>query len=412
MSGSNAHVNDAIIRRFDTELQEKEAFARGIMERANTAERDLSDDEKALLGETRSRMEAIKSQINEVEEITRVASEVKQRASLVDQAISTARGRVLPGEVQYRSAGAYAADMYGAYLGKSECRDRLEAFERVASHQKTSDSTGIVPDPIIGDVINFIDAARPLVAALGPRPLPSESWHRPKVTQHTSVGAQGSGGAASDEKTELTSQKMTITRVDGSAKTYGGYVNVSRQSIDFSNAAVLDIIINDLAAQYAIETEAATAAALAAVGTSAVNYDASDQNSVAAAVWDAAAAAYTATRGQGRLILVVAPDVLSTFGPLFAPYGPMNQQGTGFNAGMFGQGPMGAISGVETHMSAGLSSGEAFLLSTAAVEVYEQRVGALQVVEPSVMGVQVAYAGYFTPMTIQASAVVPLEAGS
>ena len=36
-------------------------------------------------------------------------------------------------------------------------------------------------------------------------------------------------------------------------------------------------------------------------------------------------------------------------------------------------------------------------------------VGQLQVVEPSVLGVQVAYAGYFTPMLIDDDAIVPLE---
>ena len=35
-------------------------------------------------------------------------------------------------------------------------------------------------------------------------------------------------------------------------------------------------------------------------------------------------------------------------------------------------------------------------MSSAAVEVYEDRIGSLQVVEPSVLGVQVAYAGYYT----------------
>ena len=44
-------------------------------------------------------------------------------------------------------------------------------------------------------------------------------------------------------------------------------------------------------------------------------------------------------------------------------------------------------------------------MSTAAVEVYEQRVGALQATEPSVLGVQVAYAGYFTPMTVETGGV-------
>ena len=103
--------------------------------------------------------------------------------------------------------------------------------------------------------------------------------------------------------------------------------------------------------------------------------------------------------------------LLSFFGPLFSPYGPQNQQGTGFLANGFGQGNMGSISGLSTVMSAGLASGEAFLLSTAALEVYEQRVGTLQVTEPSVLGVQVAYAGYFTPLTINDDAIVPIWCG-
>jgi hypothetical protein len=43
------------------------------------------------------------------------------------------------------------------------------------------------------------------------------------------------------------------------------------------------------------------------------------------------------------------------------------------------------------------------MISTAAAEVYEDRVGALQVIEPSVLGTQVAYAGYFTPLVILAT---------
>lgn len=410
MAGSNVHANDAMIRRLETELRERETFANGIIARAQDSERDLNEDEKGLLSETRGRMEAIKDQIEQLEDISRVAHEVANRAAQVDRAISTVRNQRTTGPVEYRSAGEYALDTYKSHLGDREASERLEMFYRAAAHQKTSDNLGIVPDPVVGEVINFIDAARPLVAALGPRDLPSSTWHRPKVTQHSSVGKQGTNGLAADEKTELVSQKMTISRLTANAVTYGGYVNVSRQNIDFSQPSVLDLVINDLAAQYAIETEAATAAAVAAVATTAVDYDATDQGSVAAAVWEAAANVYTAVRGQGRLLLVVSPDVLGTFGPLFSPYGPQNQQGSGFMAGSFGQGAMGNISGISTVMSAGLGSGEAFLLSTAAIEVYEQRVGALQVTEPSVLGVQVAYAGYFTPLTIQASGIVPLSA--
>jgi hypothetical protein len=37
-------------------------------------------------------------------------------------------------------------------------------------------------------------------------------------------------------------------------------------------------------------------------------------------------------------------------------------------------------------------------------------VGQLQAVEPSVLGVQVAYAGYFTPLTIDDGGIIELTA--
>ncbi len=61
-------------------------------------------------------------------------------------------------------------------------------------------------------------------------------------------------------------------------------------------------------------------------------------------------------------------------------------------------------------MSPGLASGKAFLFATDAIEAYEQRVGALQVVEPSVAGVQIGYVGYFTPLTIEDGGIIELTA--
>lgn len=412
MSGTNVNANDAMVRRLETELEECKVFTNGLIERANTAQRDLSEQEKELMAEKGSRMVAIKGQLDQLEEIQRVGTEASERARVVDHAISTARGKAIPSEVEkmYRSAGAYVLDMYGAYLGQRDAQERLDVFNRDAAHVKSSDATGLIPDPIVGQVLNFIDASRPIVSLLGARPLPSEKWHRPKVTGHTAVGKQGTTGKAADQKTELTSQKLVISRLDAEAVTYGGYVNVAKQTIDFSQPGTLDIIINDLAGEYSIETEAAAGDALAAVATTAVTYSENDADVVAKSLWRAASKVFTAVRGQGRLVLFIAPDRLEVFGPLFQPVGPMNQQGQGFEAVKFGQGIMGTISGIPTVMSAGLGEGESFLTSTAAVEVYEQRVGALQVVEPSILGIQVAYAGYFAPLVVEAGGVVPLEA--
>jgi hypothetical protein len=170
-------------------------------------------------------------------------------------------------------------------------------------------------------------------------------------------------------------------------------------------------VIDDLAAQYAIQSEELVADEIEATATTAVGYGATPTAAtVAAALWEAVGIVYGVTKGRGRVVLAIATDTLGVFGPLFAPVNPQNAQSQGFNAGDFGTGPIGNISGVPVVVSAGLTAGTAFVFSTAVIELFEQRVGSLQVVEPSVLGTQVAYAGYFDALTINDDAIVPLTA--
>jgi hypothetical protein len=69
--------------------------------------------------------------------------------------------------------------MWRAGLGNTDARERLELFNRAAAHQTTGDNPGLLPEQILGPVVNFVDNARPLINALGPRQLPSGSWSRP-----------------------------------------------------------------------------------------------------------------------------------------------------------------------------------------------------------------------------------------
>ena len=404
---------DSMILRLEKELEERTALIEGVVGAAQDAERDMTKNEQELTAEARKRITDIEQQLDTLYDSRKRTTEARERVHKVNSEMSRLRHEVDKGPVEYRSAGAFLLDQYNAHLGDREAQSRLAIFERAAAHQKTSDNLGIIPDPVVGDVLNFIDAARPLVSFLGPRDMPSATWYRPKVTQHASVAKQGSAGAAADEKSELVSQKMTITRLTGNAVTYGGYVNVSRQNVDFSNPAALDAVVNDLSAQYAIQTEAALGAALIAATaetelTTALSATATVDELVAG-LWAAVGSVYNATKGAGRLALAVSPSKLSAWGRAFAPYNGQNQQGTGFSAGSFGQGVMGAISGIPVIMSSGIGGAATdlgVLFSSSAVEVYEQRVGALQAIEPSVLGVQVAYAGYFTPMTVEPTGVV------
>jgi hypothetical protein len=171
----------------------------------------------------------------------------------------------------------------------------------------------------------------------------------------------------------------------------------------------MDIVIGDLAAQYALVSEqqavqAFYAAATAGTVTIPATPGADD---VAGAFWGAAGQVYAGTKGQGRVIAAASPDVLGILGPLFAPINPAESQSPGFTASQFGQGAMGSIGGIPVYVSAGFAAAKSLMvLSTAAAEVYEDRIGSLQVVEPSVLGVQVAYAGYFAALVIDATGII------
>ena len=115
-------------------------------------------------------------------------------------------------------------------------------------------------------------------------------------------------------------------------------------------------------------------------------------------------------RGGGRLILAVHPTDFALFGPLFAPVNPQNAISTGFNAGEFGSGVMGSISGIQVVMSPGFAAaGQALVINTRGVRLFEARYGALQVNEPSVWGVQVGYAGDFETAIVQTGSIICID---
>jgi HK97 family phage major capsid protein len=394
--------NDAMIRRLESELRKQNEASQGLIANANDAQRDLNDAEKETLGGIQTRMGQLRDQLDILERTSKDAVETGERLRQIDVATTQAR-KVGNQVVEYRSAGAWIADYCAAQTGNKTAQERLEVFYRTADHQLTTDNPGVIPDPVVGGLINFIDSARPITSFLGPQPLEQGVFYE--------VARQTDGTTADvTEKVELASQKMLIDRLTVTAETYGGYVNVSRQNIDWSRPNIMDLIVNDLAAQYAIVTEEVVADALATTQTADVSYPLNPTaDELAAAIWTAIGTVYSVTKNQGRVAIAVAPDRLGAFGPLFAPYAPQSQQGTGFMASNFGQGVMGSISGIPVIMSAALDSGEAFVFSTAAIEVWEQRIGSLQVVEPSVLGVQVAYAGYFATLIVNDDAIVPLD---
>jgi HK97 family phage major capsid protein len=396
-------ATDQMLARVAAEIEEKQTFIDGLVESAEKDGRDLNSQEMELVTRSKTRMGELEPQLEALRATREISHTSKAKIAEIAKYMGD-RDIEKPKEMEYRSAGQYALDMWRSGLGDQDARQRLEMYNRAAAHQTTADNPGLIPAPILGPVVNFVDSNRPLVSALGPRQLPSQTWSRPKVTQHTTVAAQ------SAEKAELVSQKMTISKLTGTAVTYGGYVNVSRQDVDFTTPGIMDIVISDLAAQYAIQTEAAAATAFAAAATagSTLPTGANTADQISGALWAAAASLYTATKGVGRVFAVVPTGLLAAWGPLFPPVNPTNQQSTGFSGADFSSGLMGNIAGIPVYVSAAITANTALVFSSAAAEVYEERIGSLQVVEPSVLGVQVAYAGYFTPLVVEATGIIKI----
>src|SRR5437762_971707 len=190
-------TTDQMLSRLVAEIEEKQTFIDGVVEDAEKEGRDLNSQEMELATRARTRVGELQPQLDQLIDLRRMGSE--SRAKIAELAPFMREQPGPPKEIEYRSAGEYVIERWRAGLGMQDAQERLEIYHRAAAHQKTSDNAGLIPTPILGPVINFIDQNRPLVGKLGPRQLPGQTWSRPKVTQHTSVGLQPAAGGQADE---------------------------------------------------------------------------------------------------------------------------------------------------------------------------------------------------------------------
>src|SRR5215471_5885867 len=177
-----SHASDAMLARLQAEIEERRSFQDGLVEAAQTDGRDLTEQELELYQRARERMSNLEHQMEPLRESARIANDSARRTTELQQAYAVARGA--PAPVEYRTAGEFIMD-YWTGFSNSQARERVELYQRAAAHQTTADNLGVIPEPIVAPVINFIDASRPVVTALGPRNVPGGRFNRPKVTQHT-----------------------------------------------------------------------------------------------------------------------------------------------------------------------------------------------------------------------------------
>lgn len=398
-----------LVERQAAELEETSAIMDGLAQRAADEGRDLTDAEWAAYNEQRSRLELLSQRIAPMQDAVRIMTDARARTATLQEQIIAASNPFGAVGVNYRSAGEYIGDLYAAATNRGDdgARRRLDVYHRAAAHQTTADNPGLLPEKIVGPLVNFVDTRRPIAAAVGVTPLGNGSWAYAKVTQHTLVGPQPG------EKQELPSRKMTVTKTPIAAPLLGGYVNVSRQDISRTSPGIVDMVLKDLAGQYARETEDAAIDALIAGGTAggSIPSTGATQELVLAAVWAASMAAHEATEDEGSTIGVVSTDVANIIGPMFPPNA--NAGGSSFLAGGVGSGQIGTVSGVPHYLARRAPAGTYLVLSTAAAESFEESYSNMQVGEPAVWGVQVGYAGGFATVVYEPEGVqkITVEVG-
>ena len=272
-----------------------------------------------------------------------------------------------------------------------------------------SNLPGLLSVPVLGPVYQELAFIRPLVNALGPRAMPNpggNSFVRPTISQHTSVATQANELAA------VTTQSMNVAANTVSKVTLGGSIDISYQSIDFTDPNGLTTVINDLAGEYLLATEGVTATNLLAAATSSGVWDLSATDFMKS-LYDAAVDISTTTNRMPTHIMV-SPDVWAQIGqladttnrPLFAYTGGTGLQG--YNA--LGQNNVGTWTGVnplglELVVSSKLAAKSMIIMHNTAFEVYEQMRGMLSVEQPSTLSRLVSIFGYFATFKANAQMI-------
>lgn len=389
-----------------------------IQDTAADEERELSETEEAEKAVLLTRSKELGASLAELDEQDRAAAASAAIIARFEDEAATGgtrtRARVTHEPVPL-SVGEYISlyirSKVGLYGDESDGVPDARAHEvltRSLENQIISENLGIVPTFIVGDVIKFVDATRYLVNVMRDLPMPQggKTFTRPRVTQRTLAGQQVT------EFDVLTSQNMTITGDTVTKGTYGTALSISEQDIDWTDPALLQIAVEDMAESYALETETVACAAVQAASTNTLAIDKSGDPG--AFFTGVAAGAQNLYDNAKRL-----PDVMlasidqwaflvgltdSTGRQIFPNLSPVNAAGQ-LEVTTFDGNPLG----LKLVVSPEFTSGYMALAVSRYLERYEQNKGFLQIQAPSTLSLTVAYRGYFAT-NVQANGIESLTA--
>jgi hypothetical protein len=285
--------------------------------------------------------------------------------------------------------------------GSSTFAEMNARIKAAAPDITTADTPGILPEVITGSVYDSLNPIRPFVTAIGTKAMPTAgaTFRRPKITVRPVVTQQPTG-----QLNTLDPSTVTVANNDVSKLTFGTYVTVSEQDLDWSDPASINIILEQLAIAYGQATDnyAVDTCHAAITQTSAVTDTAVGADWVIA-IYEGARQ-ISASSNYLPTHMVVTPASWAALSsavddsgrPLFPYAGAANLSGQNAAgtaaANTWNGNPLGLVLVVDKNAPGsfmGHAAGPA-----AGFEFYEQMKGAISVDVPSTLGRTIAFRGY------------------
>jgi len=307
-------------------------------------------------------------------------------------------------EFKLPSVGEYIAAFVA---GGSEFAQMNANIKAAAPDVTTTDLDGVLPIPVIGPVYNNFRGLRPVVDAIGTRAMPQSGkvFIRPKVTTNTSIASVTQG-------TTIQSGTFVVDDIQVTKNIYGGYVELSEASIDWSSPEVLNALIDDMARIYANQTDDVAADALATGTTNTNNFTAAnlaDPTDWITWMYTAASDILSDSNGWLPTHLFLSPVAWKNLGkledssgrPLFPQVGPMNAFGTAsptsYNGNAFG------LEIVVDRNLLNTGNGTMIIGHPDGFENWEQQKGVVSIENPSLLARTIAFRGYFSSVMLDAT---------
>lgn len=328
-------------------------------------------------------------------------------------AVELASPAIIPTTPIYATAKReFAMPSMGEYIckfvaGGAEFAEFTANIRAAAPDVTTTDLDGVLPIPVVAPVYNNFLGIRPTVDATGgPKAMPQggKVFIRPKVTTNVSQGVVTQGST-------ITAGTFVVDDIQVTKAIYGGYVELSEASIDWSSPEVLNALLDDMGRIYADTTDNVAADALVTGTTNTNNFATVDLTDPAAwATWIYTASSDILTASNGNLpdTLFLAPDKFKALGlltdtsgrPLFPVAGPMNAFGT-MSPGTTAGNAFGLRVVVDRNFASGtLLIGNA---TSSAFECWETAKGAVAIENPSLLARTIAWRGYFAAVMVDDS---------